>query len=483
MASSDVDEKQIELQMQNTEQEAQAVPQHSEDYSSLASIDNKEIDKEALWTILQDTQCPLMPDRYEHSKHEQIAPYYFNGEFWIDDEDNPNVCRMVQFPDTPKTKEGESKPKRRAKDDTELMLAVDEYIKDVRINKSPEIYAKLKMALAEKTGAVDDGDDSNDAYQKLVPTPMGRVMFLTVFFTTALNGYFLTVGLFLAMNGRYNTALMNNLALVMSICELILYANILLGHVVTYFLQIFLFSCRGENTYIQTKVIAQELRNLSTLSILRFMPSIEIVSSWIVHWRESIARIWLDFYLIVQASIKGGGRRSNVCEIIFAVPVYLVELVAPILAVYAILVKIKQLDFVMTGEPFADWNLTQYIAFAAFLNQVAGLRVLRNVETASIQHFVFSGADASLDADELLLLDDWWNVTVLSAVSNLRLGWYDNMVFWYGLNPQKIQLLLKFHSSSDAADSDSLRQKIKDNDDILLDYDKKVVKMLTEYKK
>ena len=103
---------------------------------------------------------------------------------------------------------------------------------------------------------------------------------------------------------------------------------------------------------------------------------------------------------------------------------------------------------------------------------------MRNVETSSIQHFVFSGADAELDTDELLLLDDWWNVSVLSAVSNLHLGWYDNMVFWYGLDPQKIQLLLKNHVSSD--DAESLYQMVKENDHILIDYDKMVKEKLNQ---
>lgn len=145
------------------------------------------------------------------------------------------------------------------------------------------------------------------------------------------------------------------------------------------------------------------------------------------------------------------------------------------------MVKIKQLDFISQGEPFADWNFAQYLAFLAFLNQVAGLRILRNVETESIQHFVFSGADALLDTDELILLNKWWDVTLLSAVSTLNLGWYDNMVFWYSLDPQKIQLLLKFHDVS-KEDGDSLLERVMNDDTILSSYDEKVMKLLMEKK-
>ena len=153
------------------------------------------------------------------------------------------------------------------------------------------------------------------------------------------------------------------------------------------------------------------------------------------------------------------------------------ELIAPILSIMAILVKVKQLEFVFDGEPFDDWHLSQYIVFIAFINQVAGLRVLRNVEAASIQHFVFSGSDASLDKDELILLDKWWNVTILSAVSNLNLGWYDNMVFWYSLDPQKIQLLLKHHDTKHFGNR-SLIEMVQNDDVFLENYDKKVKQML-----
>merc|ERR1712039_335496 len=120
---------------------------------------------------------------------------------------------------------------------------------------------------------------------------------------------------------------------------------------------------------------------------------------------------------------------------------------------------------------------SEYLTFFAFLNQVAGLRVLRKVETESIQHFVFSGADASLDTDELILMDKWWDITLLSAVSNLHLGWYDNMVFWYSLDPQKIQLLLKYHDVSEQ-DGDSIMKRVQKDDSILQSYDEKVMRLL-----
>eukprot|EP01083_Nonionella_stella_P205894 749373_1 len=257
------------------------VSHESQNNTTNLEINNKSIDKVALWKILQDTQCPLIPYKYE-SDHKLATAYYFNDEFWTKDENtDTDTCRMIHFQN-----DSEGKKKRKAKDDAELMLAVDKYTNDVRINKSFEIFSKLVTALKE-AGGDDDGDTSNDAYQKLVPTMMGRIMFLSVFLTTALNGYFLSVSLYAATEGKYNTPFMNNTALTMSICEIILFANIAFGSAMSFAVSLIWALCTNNSTYIQSKRIAESLRELSTLSILRYMPSIEIVSSAIIHWKET----------------------------------------------------------------------------------------------------------------------------------------------------------------------------------------------------
>ena len=310
-------------------------------------------------------------------------------------------------------------------------------------------------------------------------------MFLTIFIMVIFNGYFIAESLRIAIRGDYQTEFMNLLALIMAISEAVLYTNILFAYIFTFCISLLyqLWVAHG-TTYMQSKIIATQLRSLSTLSILRYMPSIEIISSWIIHWQESCAKIYSDC-IITCSNTLGCSKRGNFCDIIFAVPCFIIETVAPLLAIYAIVVKMRQLEFIIDTEPFIGWTLSQWISFIAFLNQVAGLRVLRVIEAESIQHFVFSGSDAQLDTDELLLLDDWWNVTVLSAVSNLELSWYDNMVFWYSLDPQRIQLLLKNHASDATAaeDADNLIKMIKDNDQILIDYDQMVIKKLNKYNK
>ena len=136
----------------------------------MSAFDLKTVDKKVLWQVLGKTQCPLMPDRYDKSGKISAA-YYFNDSFWMkDDEDDEDAgCHVIRFR---KTEKQNRKEKRKCKDDAELMMAVDQYLSKVSINRSQDIYMKLKTALAESKG-VDDGDTTNDAYQQLIPTMLG----------------------------------------------------------------------------------------------------------------------------------------------------------------------------------------------------------------------------------------------------------------------------------------------------------------------
>ena len=303
-------------------------------------------------------------------------------------------------------------------------------------------------------------------------------MFGVTVFTSALNGYFVISSLITSAKSEYDTEAMNTAALVMGICEVILYADILLSDIFSNACIMAYELMTGDTVYLETKLIATEIRSLSTLSILRYMPSVELVTSWLVHWKETVSKIVANIWLLCKNNTSGLSVRTNWFARIFSIPVYLVETLAPILALFAVLVKIKQLEFTVEKDP-SYWEYSEFLTFFAFLNQVAGLRVLRKVETASIQHFVFSGADATLNTEELLLLDKWWNVTLLSAVANLKLNWYDQMVFWNALDPQKIQLLLKNH---EASEDDNVLKKADENDVILEEYDQMVFKELRKKK-
>ena len=134
--------------------------------------DNKGFNRKLLWSILKETQCPLAPEKYGKDA-ELSSAYYFDGEFWTFNAESDSL-EMVDF-------NNDDKRKRQAMDDSELMLAVDKYVSNVHINNSIQVFNKLKTALAETQGD-DDGDDSNDAYKKLMPTMTGLILFVFYFF-------------------------------------------------------------------------------------------------------------------------------------------------------------------------------------------------------------------------------------------------------------------------------------------------------------
>merc|ERR1712218_34925 len=86
------------------------------------------------------------------------------------------------------------------------------------------------------------------------------------------------------------------------------------------------------------------------------------------------------------------------------------------------------------------------------------------------------GPDGEMDLDDILLMNRWWNVTVLSVLSNLNLNWFDNMVFWASFDPQKIELLFKKHVVM--AEGARILDYTLQNDHILEEYDQKVFNML-----
>ena len=462
------------------------------------SRDDADIDKKELLLHLQETQCPLMPARYE--KVGKCSAYYFNKKMWRKDDDDS--CVVIEL---------SPKKKRKAMDDAELIMAVDEWISQVHINKSHHIYNKLVNAFEEARHGSDDGNKQNDAYQNLIPKCTGmffvtlnfehfpndfmfsmfsaRFTFLFSMFALALNGYFVVNGLIKSINAsdlfthwhfEFTSSFMYEITtLILGGCEVLLFINIILSEILVNLFFMCLALRNGDPVYLEAKTIATEIKNLSTLSLLRYMLSVELVSWHLINWKESGMHIYASMILSCS-STESNSKRTNWCARIFKVPIFIVETFAPIMAIIAILVKIRQMEFVFTGDPWSDWTTMNFVNFFAFLNQVAGLRVLRDVETETIQHFVFSGADAMLDTEERLLLDDWWNITLLSAVSNLNLNWFDNMVFWYSLDPRNTQLLLKNHVPQGKSGSgprktcEDIRKKARESDVILDAYDDKV---------
>jgi hypothetical protein len=231
---------------------------------------------------------------------------------------------------------------------------------------------------------------------------------------------------------------------------------------------------RGKALFDEYQAIAFGVRDLSTLSILRFLPSLELISLWTANYQEKIAVLLATLSgICCKQSQTQFGRGCNICRSLLGIPVGVVNLFGPIISLFAILIKIKQLKFAFDLAP-TEWTLLEALLFCGFLNQIAGLRVLMYVEQDAILHFAFSGADALMDSEEVALMKTWWKITICSAVSNLKLSWFDNIVFWFSLWPRTIELLLKNHSAGG-----SILKTVRDDDTILADYDEEVMRRIT----
>merc|ERR1719300_1477880 len=94
--------------------------------------------------------------------------------------------------------------------------------------------------------------------------------------------------------------------------------------------------------------------------------------------------------------------------------------------------------------------------------QISGMAVFDEERTDAIQHFIFSGKDCNLSHHDREYLDQWWNVCMLSVLSNLGCCSFDNMVFWGCITPQKTELLFKSHALDDSNAIRYLKQSRND---------------------
>eukprot|EP01084_Bolivina_argentea_P013293 24912_1 len=239
----------------------------------------------------------------------------------------------------------------------------------------------------------------------------------------------------------------------MTICEMILYCDILFGCVLCEsYLLLTKQKCSEDS-----RALSLAIRDLSRLSILRYLLSAELVKHFVNKRRSK----WADIKKI---------RMRLFCHL----PAYVVETIAPFLALYSLFLKMRELSFVNND---VLWDYSQFFKFLGFANQVAGLRVIETFEMDAIQRFVFSGVDAVLDEDTRFFVDTWYNIALLPSVSSLGLNIFDSMIFWNCLDPAKLQIFLK-EREREVNTFESITIMDKANEHILDIYDKRVLKLL-----
>ena len=72
--------------------------------------------------------------------------------------------------------------------------------------------------------------------------------------------------------------------------EVLLYCNIAFSEILVNLFFMILSKSSGDSVYLEEKTIGMATKDLSTLSLLRYMLSVELVSEHLVNWRETLKK-------------------------------------------------------------------------------------------------------------------------------------------------------------------------------------------------
>merc|ERR1712038_1480575 len=281
--------------------------------------------------------------------------------------------------------------------------------------------------------------------KKFNPTWMNRFGFLTVIFRALLNAYFI-VSNFLTI---YNVPSDFRIFVFIIVCiEAILWLIAFLRTMYNVY-SLLKRVCQGSTTHFQVKNIPDNLQQLGSLSVMRYLPSGESLSMFKNRGKE--------WFSDKKASYKfevNNAYHFKFLVIIRWLILSILDIVGPFVAIFSLLFKMAQLNFQFTS--FHQWQWFEIVGYFAFVNQVAGIRKVRKIEIDALEHFIFSGSDIKLSMEEHLLLHCWWNYTIVSCVANIcdefKFPVYDSIIFWYNLNIRRIQLLFKDHKGFEGKD-------------------------------
>jgi len=414
------------------------------------------------FSAIRLNQCPLPPRKYKYKDNDgkereyKGTAWFYKDKFWIKETDSNDIYPVDLPP-----KEFVKYKKRLNK-----MRTVDEYISGFGLTTSVDIYKMLTEAVnRDALSASTQGKMKKDAKvtgasiyaKKFNPTWWNRLGFLAVIFRAALNAYFIVTN-FITI---YDVPTNYRIFVFIVVCiEAILFLIAFLRTLYNVY-SLLRRLCKGTTTHFQVKNIPENLRQLGSLSVMRYLPNGESVMMFRKRGNE-----WLSEKKASYKFEVSNARTFKYLVILRWVILSILDIIGPFVAVFSLLFKMAQLNFQF--ESFGNWQWFTIVGYFAFVNQVAGIRKVRKIEIDALEHFIFSGSDIKLSVEENLLLDAWWNYTIVSCVANIcdefKYPVYDSIIFWYNLNIRRIQLLFKDHKM-EGKDFIDKRNKVKTNVD------------------
>jgi len=202
--------------------------------------------------------------------------------------------------------------------------------------------------------------------------------------------------------------------------------------------------CTEDETHYQTKNISVHLNALTNISILKYVPCGELIFLLVTRFRETMDQkiSYYNYQLKNTEKYKLITKIRVCCE-------FLLQIFGPFLGIISLLLKLSLLKFA-TNKLFYEWTFFHFLKFLGFLNQITGMRDINLIELQTIEHFIFSNHRCQLEQKEQTIIQDWWNVTLVSAVAasepcrrkDIRCIW-NSLAFWSSLTREKVEKLLK----------------------------------------
>lgn len=292
------------------------------------------------YTLIQENQCPLPPRRYEYINEQgqririRTTAWFYRDKFWVKEE-NTNKVYAVDI---------SQKELKKHKHRINQMRTVDEYISEFSLTSSVQIYKMLTAAinpdaLSQSTkAALLNNTNTNFTgatllAKKFNPTWKNRIGFSFVIGRAILNAYFI-ISNFIRIE---EVPADYRIFVFIIVCIEALLFFIAAVRTLYNFYSLMRRMCTGSTTHFQVKNIPENLRQIGSLSVIRYLPNGEAIGmankripEWISSKKASfkfqLANAYKFKYLVML--------RWCVLTVL--------DVIGPIVAVFSLLFKIAQ---------------------------------------------------------------------------------------------------------------------------------------------
>ena len=256
----------------------------------------------------------------------KTTAWFYRGKFWIKALDSGTIHAVVL---------SSNKELQKYKRRVEQMRAVDEYIANFGLTSSTQIYKMLSAAVDgdSRVGTTTTNRKANVLFaRKLKPRWKGRLVLLCTVARALLNTYFIISNLMTLRKVDIDWRLLVGVAVTIeALLWLVSFARMThnLG-------SLFSRLCRGDTTHFQSKNVPDHLRQLGSLSVLRYLPSGESLTMLNQRGKEWVLEKRADFRFQISTS-----RCKSLVTIRWII-LSVLDVVGPFVAVLSLYHKMAQ---------------------------------------------------------------------------------------------------------------------------------------------